>query len=64
MIVEHAYLYNWGVNHGVVGGRDPQILCRGIVGRDIAGGRGDRGRVVKYYYILSCTGNTFESSDF
>jgi len=25
---------------------------------------GGRGRVVKYYYILSCTGSMFESGDF
>src|SRR6218665_3565128 len=28
-----------------VGDRNPQIMCRGVVG------------VVKYYYILSCTGS-------
>src|SRR6218665_3571813 len=28
------------------------------------GGRWGRGRVVKYYYILSCTGSMFESGDF
>jgi len=39
---------SWGL-----GGRDPHIL-----------GRGGRGRVVKYYYILSCTGSMFESGDF
>jgi len=42
-----------------VGVRDPQILGRGGLG-----GRGDRGRVVRYYYILSCTGSMFESGDF
>jgi len=25
---------------------------------------GGRGRIVKYYYILSCTGSIFESGDF
>src|SRR6218665_2260268 len=40
-------------------GRDPQILGRGV-----AGGRWSRGRVVKYYYILSCTGSMFESGYF
>ena len=28
------------------------------------GPRGGRGWVVKYYYILSCTGSMFESGDF
>jgi len=37
----------------VVGSRDPQIL-----------GRGSQEGVVKYYYILSCTGSMFESGDF
>jgi len=27
-------------------------------------GQRDGGRVVKYYYILSCTGGMFESGDF
>src|SRR6218665_926775 len=36
-----------------------RLVRRGVVG--IAGGRG---RVVKYYYILSCTGSTFESDYF
>ena len=48
---------SWGV-----GGRDPQILGRGVVG--VAGGSQGRGRVIKYYYILSCTGSMFESGDF
>src|SRR6218665_1833663 len=42
-----------------VGGRDPQILGRGFVRLQ----RG-RGRVVKYYYILSYTGSMFESGEF
>src|SRR6218665_865539 len=44
-------------------GRDPQILDRGVAGR-VAGGRWSRGRVVKYYYILSCTGSMFERGYF
>ena len=27
-------------------------------------GHGGRGRVMKYYYIISCTGSIFESGDF
>jgi len=46
-----------GINSGL-GGRDPQILGREVVG--VAGGRG---RVVKCYYTLSCTGSMFESGD-
>src|SRR6218665_2358301 len=49
-------------------GRDPQILGRGVAGRvaqgGSQGGRRSRGRVVKYYYILSCTGSMFESGYF
>ena len=45
-----------------VRGRDPKILDRR--GRGIAGDRGNRGRVVKYYFILSCAGSMFESGDF
>src|SRR6218665_148296 len=44
---------------GGLGVATPQILGRGSwVGR-----RG-LGQVVKYYYILSCTGSIFESDDF
>ena len=32
--------------------------------RRLAGGRWGCGRVVKHYYILSCTGTMFESGDF
>ena len=47
-------------------------MCRGVnpggwgVAPDFGhGGRsGSRGLVVKYYYILSCTGSMFESGDF
>src|SRR6218665_1190009 len=35
----------------------------GVAGR-VAGGCWGRGRVVKYYYILSCTGSMFESGYF
>src|SRR6218665_1962803 len=45
---------SWGV-----GGRDPQILGRGSWGSQ--GGAGGLSRVVKYYYILSCTGSMLES---
>src|SRR6218665_3171127 len=45
-------LLSRGVNPGAEG-RDPRILGRGVGGR-VAGGRWSRGRVVKYYYILSC----------
>src|SRR6218665_636265 len=44
-------------------GRDPHILGRGVVWGSQGGSHGDRwsrGRVVKYYYILSCTGSMFE----
>src|SRR6218665_615754 len=37
-------------------GRDPQILGRGSKGGS-NGGCWSRGRVVKYYYTLSCTGS-------
>src|SRR6218665_183251 len=33
-------------------------------GGRVAGGRWSRGRVVKYYYILSCTRSMFESGYF
>ena len=39
-----------GVNPG--GSRPPEFA------------QGGRGRVVKYYYILSCTGSMLESGDF
>ena len=45
-----------GVNPGGLGGSQPPDFGQG--------GRGDRGRVVKYYYILSCTESIFESGDF
>ena len=53
-----------GVDPGCLRGRDPQILDWWIVG--IVGGRGGRERVVKQYYLLSCTGSmskvvTFEA---
>jgi len=48
---------SWGF-----GSRDPLDFGQGVVG--VAGGRWGRGRVVKYYYILSCTGSMFESVDF
>src|SRR6218665_1643144 len=44
-------------------GRDPQILGSGSQGGS-RGGRWSRERVVKYYYILSCTGRMFESGYF
>src|SRR6218665_3571821 len=50
-----------GVNPGGWWGRDPQILCRGSWGSQ--GVVGDRGRVVKFYYGLSCTESMFESGD-
>ena len=54
-----------GVNPG---GRHPsQILGWRIVGGRRLGRGGSwtgRGRVVKHYYILSCTGSMFESGDF
>jgi len=51
---------NIGVNPGV-GGRDPPDFGQG---RSWGGSQGGRGRVVKYYYTLSCTGSMFESGDF
>jgi len=44
-----------GVNPGGLGVVTPRFWSGGLWGR--------RG-VVKYYYILSCTGNMFESLDF
>ena len=53
-----------GVNPGGVWGSQPPDF--GLRGRGgVAGGSlGGRGRVVKYYYILSCTKTLFESGDF
>src|SRR6218665_2503979 len=51
LVCESHRRQSWGL-----GSRDPQILRWGV-----AGGRGG---VVKYYYILSCTGSMFESGDF
>jgi len=42
------------------GSRTPRFWAEGVVG----GRLGGRGRVVKYYYILLCTGSLFESGDF
>ena len=53
-----------------VGGSRPPDFGQGVVGvavglqRGGAGGSLGRGRVVKYYYILLCTGSLFESGDF
>src|SRR6218665_1267976 len=48
---------------GSLGIANPRIWAGGIVG--VGGGsQGSRGRVVKYYYILLCTGSLFESDDF
>ena len=61
-IVDTQHLYT-GASIWWVRGRDPQIL--GMGGRwELQGFRGGRGRVVKYYYILSCTGSMFDSGDF
>ena len=49
-----------GGNPEGFGGRDHQILGRGVVW---VPGVVDGG-VVKYYYILLCTGSMFESGDF
>src|SRR6218665_1225648 len=54
-------LLSKGVNRGAEGGA-PQILGRGSQGRSQGGsqgGRWSRGRVMKYYYIVSCTGGMF-----
>src|SRR6218665_2698414 len=51
-----------GLQSGGWGSRPP-VLGRGVAGR-VAGGRWSRERVVKYYYILSCTGSMFESGYF
>ena len=48
-----AIVKSRGVNAGGVGGCDPQILGRGGH-EDRRGSVGGRGRVIKYYYILSC----------
>ena len=47
-----------GVNPGELGVETPRFLA-GVVGSQWS-----RGRVAKYYYILSCTGSMFESGDF
>src|SRR6218665_3410990 len=44
-------------------GREPRFWAGGAQGGS-QGGRWSRGRVVKYYYILSCTGSMFESGYF
>src|SRR6218665_74351 len=56
-------LYNIGVNSGRLGSRPPDFGM-GSWGGSQVGRRWvaeGRGRVVKYYYILSCTGIMFES---
>src|SRR6218665_2563262 len=63
-LLSHCYL--WASLLGAEG-RDPHILGRGDrVGSQggSQGGRWGRERVVKYYYILSCTGSMFESGYF
>src|SRR6218665_414633 len=57
-----SHCYHWATILGAEG-RDPQILGTGVAG-SVAGGRWSRGRVVKYYYILSCKGSMFESGSF
>ena len=47
-----------------VGGRDPPDFGLEGCGVSQDGSWGARGLVVKYYYILSCTGSMFESGDF
>jgi len=57
-----VYRMDRDINPWVWGSRvaTPQIVgSRG--GRS---GRGGHGRVVKYYYILLCTGSMFDSGDF
>ena len=49
-----------GVNPEGLGVSRPLIFWAG----DLRGLVGGRGRVVKHYYILSCTGSIFESGDF
>jgi len=53
---------------GVESRDPPPDFGQGVVGvLEGLGGRrslGGRGRVVKYYYILLCTGSMFESGDF
>src|SRR6218665_3568934 len=55
-----AYVFNWCHQRasilGVWGGHDLHIFGMGLTG--------GRGRIVKYYYSLSCTGRMFESGDF
>src|SRR6218665_3314163 len=62
--------WKWFLSHCYPGasilgadGRNPQILGREVAER-FAWGRWSRGRIVKYYYILSCTGSMFESGCF
>ena len=54
------YIIFRGVNPGGLVVATPDF---GQGGREEVVG-GVRGRVVKYYYILSCTGSVFESGDF
>ena len=51
-----------GVNPGGGGVTTPRFWAGGH--GDRRGVVGGRGRVVKHYYILSCTGSIFESGDF
>ena len=59
----------WGVSHRIIGvnpgglggSRLPRFRVGGCLSRR---GRKGRGRVVKYYYNLSCTGSMVESDDF
>ena len=55
-----------GVNPGGLGVATPQSFGRGSWGSQggSQGGSWGCGRVVKYYYILSCTDSMFESGDF
>jgi len=51
------------INPEGLGVASPQILGMGSRGKS-QGGRGGCGRVLKYYYILLCTGNMFKSGEF
>src|SRR6218665_2355060 len=51
---------SWGL--GV--SRPPRFWHGESWGRRGVGGRGCRGRVVKHYYTLSCTGSIFDGGDF
>src|SRR6218665_2256394 len=53
-----------GVNPGGWEGVATPRFWAGRLWGVAGGGVGYRGRVVKYYYILSCTGSMFESGDF